>query len=275
MTSQIKDSAFYTFFVDNPENHSLQINGQMKNQDTSFRFRKYCKSQKVDVRFPWNGTKVHFRVQDHTDLKLGLDFGQWKLGKFEASYFAKFFSNNKKLQYQFGLQKEVNKNFWHSVWVTCESGLFLNYNFNYTQPKWYLREGIQWNTATNQLKFDGLLNYTENLNEFFVKASNSLDSKLSCQDQEIKLGYLRRRGNDKACGFQVDNQLNLDLVCHAKVKKCDWRLYINQALEVRQYVKYNYNENLSIHSGLSVPLKTIGKVCPMSYLTALQVELNI
>ncbi|CAD8158270.1 unnamed protein product [Paramecium pentaurelia] len=275
MTSQIKDSAFFNFFVDNPENHSLQINGQMKNQDTKFRYRKYCKSQTVDVRFPWNSTKVHFRVRDHTDLKLGLDLGQWKLSKFEASYFAKVFSVNKKFSYQFGFQKEVNQKFWHSLWATFNSGLFVNYNFNFTQPQWYLREGIQWNTSNNQFNFDGLFNYTQNLNEFFIKASNTLDNTLSCQNQEIKLGYLRRRGNDKACGFLVDNKFNIELICHAKVKKCDWRFFINKQLEVRQYVKYNYNDSLTIHSGLSVPLKTIGKVCPMSYLTALQVELNI
>ncbi|CAD8163194.1 unnamed protein product [Paramecium pentaurelia] len=275
MTSQIKDSAFYTFFIDNPENHSLQINGQMKNSDTKFRYRKYCKSQTVDVRFPWNTTKVHFRVRDHNDLKLGFDLGQWKLGKFEATYFAKVFSVDKKLQYQFGLQKEVNKQLWHSVWVSFNSGLFINYNFNITKSQWYIREGIKWNTSNHQFNFDGLFNYTQNLNEFFIKASNSLDTKLNCKDQEIKLGYLRRRGNDKACGFLVDNKLNVDLICHAKVKKCDWRFFINKSLEVRQYVRYNYNDSLTIHSGISVPLKTIGKVCPLTYLTALQVELNI
>ncbi|CAD8091167.1 unnamed protein product [Paramecium sonneborni] len=275
MTSQIKDSAYFGFFVDNPENHSLQINGEMKNSETKFRFRKYCKSQIVDVRFPWNNTKVHFRVRDQNDLKLGFDLGQWKLAKFDASYFAKVFSTNKKLSYQFGFHKEVNKKFCHSAWVFFNSGLFVNYNFNYTQPQWYFREGIKWDTTQNQFSFDGLFNYTQNLNDFFIKASNSLDSKLNCTNQEIKFGYLRRRGNDKACGFLVDNNFNVDLICHAKLKKFDWRFFINKSLEVKQFVKYNYNDSLSIHTGIAVPLKTIGKVCPMSYLTALQVELNI
>ncbi|CAD8175470.1 unnamed protein product [Paramecium octaurelia] len=206
MTSQIKDSAFYNFFIDNPEVHSLQINGQMKNSDTKFRYRKYCKSQTVDVRFPWDAIKVHFRVKDQNDLKLGLDFGKWELGKFEASYFAKVFSVNKTLQYQFGLQKEVNTKFWHSVWVSFNQGLFVNHNFNITQPQWYLREGIKWDFNNSQLYFDGLFNYTQNLNEFFLKSSNSLNGKLACQNQEIQFGYLRRRGNDKACGFLVDKQ---------------------------------------------------------------------
>jgi hypothetical protein len=80
------------------------------------------------------------------------------------------------------------------------------------------------------------------LNDFFVKASNTLDNNLKCTDQSVVVGYLRRRGNDKACGFQVDKNLNFDLVCHGKVKNQELRFYVNRQLEVSNTFRYAVND---------------------------------